>query len=85
MVEDKKIHANEIEGLEELLTEIVRKEFTRRPSIEDIEELKRSPAGAVIRLEDQVQTLTDITKVTYSFLSALSAMMVALLVKLLIS
>lgn len=54
-----KIHASEIEGLEEGLTGIVRKELARRPPREDIEELKRSPAGTVIRLEEQVQYLTN--------------------------
>lgn len=65
MAEDKKIHASEIEGLEEVLTEIVRKEFARRLPVEDMEELKRSPAGTVIRLEEQVQALTALTKAEF--------------------
>jgi len=53
------IQAEQIEGLEEFLRTIVREEIARPPLAEDVEQLKKTPAGAVIRLEEQVKTVAE--------------------------
>lgn len=56
------IRAEEVEGLRELITQVVREErvlFYPRPLVEDMEELRQSPAGAVIRLEEKVDRLGE--------------------------
>jgi regulator of replication initiation timing len=53
------IRAEQIEGLEEFLRMIVREEIARPPLVEDVEQLKKTPAGAVIRLEEQVKAIAE--------------------------
>ncbi len=57
-----KVQADEVEGLRELITQVLHEEraaFYPRPAVEDMEELRRSPAGAVIRLEEKVDRLGE--------------------------
>lgn len=54
------ISAEQIEGLEELITEILNRKITQIPSeVEDIEKLKKSPAGTIIRLEEHVSAMDE--------------------------
>ena len=53
------IQAEQIEGLEEFLRTIVREEIARLKLAEDVERLKRTPAGIVIRLEEQVKRVAE--------------------------
>ncbi len=57
MAEQGTIRADQIEGLSDLIREQVRiaiQENTR-PDLQDVEEVRRSPAGTLIRLEEQVK------------------------------
>lgn len=64
MSEETTIRAEQIDGLEELLNEVVRKQIARPPLTEDIERLRKSPTGAIIRLEEQVKILIgDVRKI----------------------
>ena len=53
------IQSEQIEGLEDLLRTIVREEIARLRLAEDVERLKRTPAGVVIRLEEQVKRIAE--------------------------
>ncbi|MFQ6039741.1 MAG: hypothetical protein ACE5PV_02695 [Candidatus Poribacteria bacterium] len=54
------ISAEKIEGLEELIDEILNRKITQIPSgVEDMEQLKKSPAGTIIRLEERVNALDE--------------------------
>ena len=54
------ISAEQIEGLEELINEILNRKITQLPSgFEDMEQLKKSPAGTIIRLEERVNDLDE--------------------------
>jgi tetrahydromethanopterin S-methyltransferase subunit G len=54
------ISAEQIEGLEELITKIVGSKIAQVSSeVEDIEQLKKSPAGTIIRLEERVNALDE--------------------------
>jgi chromosome segregation ATPase len=54
------ISADRVEGLEELINEILNKKITKIPSdVGDMEQLKKSPAGTIIRLEEQVNALDE--------------------------
>jgi hypothetical protein len=54
------ISAEQIDGLEELITEILNRKITQIPSeVEDIEKLKKSPAGTIIRLEEHVSAMDE--------------------------
>ncbi len=58
----EKVRADEVEGLRELITQVLHEEravFYPRSAVEDMEELRRSPAGAVIRLEEKVDRLGE--------------------------
>lgn len=59
MAEQTTIKADQIEGLSELIQaqvqEVLRQEA--RPDLQDVEEVRRSPAGILIRLEEQVKAL----------------------------
>ena len=56
---ESSIRAEQIEGLEGFLRTIVREEIARLKLDEDVERLKRTPAGTVIRLEEQVKTIAE--------------------------
>ena len=46
------ISAEQIEGLEELITKILNRKIAQTPpDVEDMEQLKKSPAGTIIRME----------------------------------
>ncbi len=52
-----KLQANQIEGLREFVSHIMVEEgdkVLRQIALEDIEQLRRSPVGAIIRLEEKV-------------------------------
>jgi len=53
------IRVEQIEGLEDYLRTILRQEMTNPPLDEDVEKLKKTPAGAVIRLEEQVKAVAE--------------------------
>ncbi|HIE30232.1 TPA: hypothetical protein EYP66_23465 [Candidatus Poribacteria bacterium] len=54
------ISAEKIEGLEELINEILNRKITQlSSSVEDMEQLKKSPAGTIIRLEERVNALDE--------------------------
>jgi len=54
------ISAEQIEGLEELITKIVGSKIAQVSSeVGDIEQLKKSPAGTIIRLEERVNALDE--------------------------
>lgn len=61
MAEQTTIKADQIEGLSELIQaqvqEVLRKEVKSAP--EDMDQLRRSPAGTMIRLEEQVKALDE--------------------------
>jgi len=57
---DETISAEQIEGLEELITGILNRKIAQiPPGIEDMEQLKKSPAGTIIRLEEHVNVLDE--------------------------
>jgi tetrahydromethanopterin S-methyltransferase subunit G len=57
---EETISAEQIEGLEELITKIVGSKIAQVSSeVEDIEQLKKSPAGTIIRLEERVNALDE--------------------------
>lgn len=52
------IRADQIEGLADLIRDQVRAVIHEsKPVLQDVEEIRRSPAGTVIRLEEQVKAL----------------------------
>jgi len=56
MAEQTTIRADQIEGLADLIREQVRAViYESKPVLQDVEELRRSPAGTVIRLEGKVE------------------------------
>ena len=61
MAEQTTIRADQIEGLREVirteLKEVLREEI--KPVPEDMDQLRRSPAGAMIRLESKVEALDE--------------------------
>ena len=61
MAEGAIIKADQIEGLPDLIRaqvrEVLREEV--RPTPEDMDQLRRSPAGTMIRLEEQVKALDE--------------------------
>ena len=62
MDEGRKVKAEEIEGLREMISSVIREEraaFLPVPLVQDVEELRRSPAGTIIRLEGKVDHLTE--------------------------
>ncbi|HEY67149.1 MAG TPA: hypothetical protein G4N97_02625, partial [Thermoflexia bacterium] len=57
-----RVRAEEIEGLQELITHIVLQEWDKivpAALLQDVEEIRRSPAGAVIRMEGAVERLEE--------------------------
>jgi chaperonin cofactor prefoldin len=59
MAEQGTIRADQIEGLSDLIREQVREVFREEVKSvpEDMDQLRRSPAGTMIRLEEQVKAL----------------------------
>ena len=59
MAEQATIKADQIEGLPDLIREQVREVLREeaKPVPEDMDQLRRSPAGTMIRLEEQVKAL----------------------------
>ncbi len=59
MAEQTTIRADQIEGLPDLILEKVREVLREevKPAPEDMDQLRRSPAGAMIRLESKVDAL----------------------------
>jgi len=54
------ISAEQIEGLEELIAEILNRKIAQVSSnVKDIEQLKKSPAGTIIRLEEHVNAIDE--------------------------
>jgi len=54
------ISAEQIEGLEELIVDILNRKISQVSSnAEDIEQLKKSPAGTIIRLEEHVNAIDE--------------------------
>ncbi|MGB9890132.1 MAG: hypothetical protein ACPLTQ_10735, partial [Anaerolineae bacterium] len=61
-VESAPIRANQIEGLREMILEVLTEVEERRVPREllvDVEALRRSPAGAFIRMENEIQRLSE--------------------------
>ena len=57
---EQTIRADQIEGLPDLIREQVRAViYESKPVLQDVEEIRRSPAGTVIRLEEQVKALDE--------------------------
>jgi len=71
------IRAEQIEGLEDFLRTIVREEIARTPLTEDVEQLKKMPAGVVIRLEEQIKTIAEDVGEIKSQISNLESRMMA--------
>ena len=67
MAEQITIRADQIEGLPDLILEKVREVLREevKPAPEDMDQLRRSPAGAMIRLESKVEALDE--KVDHRF------------------
>lgn len=61
MAEGTTIRADQIEGLPDLILEKVREVLREevKPAPEDMDQLRRSPAGTMIRLEEQVKALDE--------------------------
>ncbi len=61
MAEQTTIRADQIQGLPDLIREQVREVLREeaRPDQQDMDHLRRSPAGTVIRLEEQVKALDE--------------------------
>ena len=58
MAEGTTIRADQIEGLADLIREQVRAVIHEsKPITQDVEDIRRSPAGTVIRLEGKVEAL----------------------------
>ena len=59
MAEEKLVQVDQIEGLGDYIREQVRVAIREeaKPALEDMEEIKKSPAGMLIRLEDKVDAL----------------------------
>lgn len=54
------ISAEQIQGLEELIAEILNRKIAQVSSnAEDIEQLKKSPAGTIIRLEEHINAIDE--------------------------
>jgi len=57
-----KVKAEEVEGLRELITQVILQEWDKvvpARLLQDVEEIRRSPAGAVIRMEGAVERLEE--------------------------
>jgi len=57
-----KVQARQIEGLRELIAEVLAEEgraLLPRDLLADVEEIKRSPVGAVIRMESDIEHLKE--------------------------
>ena len=57
-----RMRAEEIEGLQELITHVILREWDNVVPIsllQDVEEIRRSPAGAVIRMEGAMERLEE--------------------------
>ena len=67
MPDQTTIRADQIEGLPDLIIEKVREVLREevKPTPEDMDQLRRSPAGAMIRLESKVEALDE--KVDHRF------------------
>ncbi len=77
-MESTLIRANQIEGLREMILEILAEVEERRVPRElliDVEALRRSPAGALIRMENQIQHLIEGQEALGKALDALRAEM----------
>ena len=61
MAESTTIRADQIEGLPDLIREQVRAALRQetQPFLQDMEEIRRSPAGILIRLEEQLRALEE--------------------------
>ena len=61
MAESTTIRADQIEGLPDLIREQVRAALRQetQPFLQDMEEIRRSPAGILIRLEEQIRALEE--------------------------
>ncbi len=60
--ETTKVRAEQIEGLKELISQVIAEEGERlipRSFLLDVEEIKRSPVGAVIRMENDIKYLKE--------------------------
>ena len=60
MAQEAKLRADQIEGLRELISQIILEERDKLIPIsllQDVEEIKRSPVGAVIRMEGSIERL----------------------------
>ena len=60
--ETTKVRAEQIEGLKELISQVIAEEGERlipRGFLMDVEEIKRSPVGAVIRMEKDIKYLRE--------------------------
>lgn len=59
MPEEKTVRVDQIEGLETYIQQQVRATIRQAavPMLEDMEEIRKSPAGMLIRLEDKVDAL----------------------------
>ncbi|MBC8236495.1 hypothetical protein H8E77_43670 [bacterium] len=54
------ISAEQIQGLEELIAEFLNRKIAQVSSnAEDIEQLKKSPAGTIIRLEEHINAIDE--------------------------
>jgi len=61
-VGDSALKAEEIEGLRELISQVILEERDKLVPVtllQDVEELRRSPAGAVIRMEGKIDHLDE--------------------------
>ena len=67
MPDQTTIRADQIEGLPDLIIEKVREVLREevKPTPEDMDQLRRSPAGAMIRLESKMEALDE--KVDHRF------------------
>ena len=61
MAEEKKVQVEQIEGLDQYIRDQVQATLrqTAQPFLEDMEEIRKSPAGVLIRLEEQVEALDE--------------------------
>jgi hypothetical protein len=62
MAREAKLKADQIEGLRELVAQIILEERDKLVPVsllQDVEEIRRSPAGAVIRMEGAIEHLKE--------------------------
>ncbi|MFQ5859240.1 MAG: hypothetical protein ACE5LU_26875, partial [Anaerolineae bacterium] len=79
MDESQKVKAEDIEGLREMISAVIREEraaFAPATLPQDVEELRRSPAGAIIRLEEKVDHLAERFSELQAVLDQVAARMV---------